>query len=231
MATDPEGKSQRQVEWEARLRKEFRDDPAVWAHQRYDWIIRRIEEVQKELAEQNKIFFQKAAEGAKKGLVATREWVVICVGVVAIIALASGGFWVGVALVVGVLVVERWLSWSAQNQDYCLDRFRHRFHELLNEQRVPRCSARTKHFSKSAPIASFFRWRFQTTSARQSAQVTLSMSKRSIENTGVLPTITAFTLALVSRRRRNIEKIASYVRQHGVYGNTLRACSRNSKTK
>jgi hypothetical protein len=60
----------------------------------------------------------------------------LAVAVVAIIALASAGLWIGVGGVAAFLVVERWWSLYEEKAGYRLDGFRGRFRALLGDREM-----------------------------------------------------------------------------------------------
>lgn len=80
-----------------------------------------------------KELIQSVAELGERRLLATQESVILYVAIIAIIALASAGMWIGVAGTALVLGLRRCLIWRRRKDRVRLDHFRHRFRELLNQ--------------------------------------------------------------------------------------------------
>ena len=103
----------------------------MWLLQRFRGIFEVTREQCDRQIKETKCFTENLAELNGIGLVAAREWVIFDVGIIAVIALASAGLWIGVAGVALVLTVRRWSFKSVLRRAFYLEGFRRRFDSLL----------------------------------------------------------------------------------------------------
>jgi hypothetical protein len=90
--------------WGARNRKEYEDDSFKWFDREFRWQAKRIEEQSEWQAKQAKQFAQNAAQLLTASLTQTRDSLVIWMGFIAVVALASAGLWIGVLSVALILL-------------------------------------------------------------------------------------------------------------------------------
>ena len=146
MAADSEGKSDWRLEWEARQRKEYLEDPAMWLERQVRWIANKLSEETDWQLNETKSLVQNAAEIHEKELVNVRDSLIFWVSVVAMIALASAGIWIGVAAVGVLAALKAWFNWSARKQENHLRHFRGRFRDLLKRANDGEMLAEDKDF-------------------------------------------------------------------------------------
>jgi hypothetical protein len=118
--------------WVAQERKEYKEDAFQWLRKRFGRVTERINEQNEWQATQTKEFVQNAAESLYVQLAHTRDSLVIWLGIIAVVALASAGLWFGVG---GVAMILAWIWWRnlrAARALWRFDRFRNDcFRKLL----------------------------------------------------------------------------------------------------
>lgn len=88
-------------------------------------------------ASQTKYLVQSCAEASARNYRATAERLIFWVAAMAIISLAGERLWIAAALVPLILGIERLWSWRLEIATRRLDRFRHRFGEILDQISSP----------------------------------------------------------------------------------------------
>ena len=105
-------------------RKRYEEDTYGWLQERFAWVNRRMIEQSESEASHAKEFVQNASESLARSLAAVHYSLILWLGLIAIVALASARVWYGVAGVALILECARWRHLRATRALFLVDRFR-----------------------------------------------------------------------------------------------------------
>jgi hypothetical protein len=141
-----EGKPEWEFRREAYEREQFKTDPAMWLERHFDSLKERMSWHSDEREEQAKNIAQNIAESIAMHLEHKRDSLVVWMGILAMIALASAQLWIGGGLVGLIVIWVWWRSRTGWKQVWRLGRFRQRFRELSRAWSTAQMLAEDKEF-------------------------------------------------------------------------------------